>query len=59
MEAPWLLNQAAITNYYNYNYNTTNQFTPAEHRLWPKLVRALRESVSRYSCVLCALKPAL
>jgi hypothetical protein len=30
---------------------TTTHFTLAERRLWPKLVRALRESVSRYFCV--------
>ncbi|KAG1663953.1 hypothetical protein FOA52_001079 [Chlamydomonas sp. UWO 241] len=30
----------------SYIYATTTQLTPAEHRLWPKLVRALRESRS-------------
>jgi hypothetical protein len=27
----------------------TAHFTPAERRLWPQLVRALRKSVSRYA----------
>jgi hypothetical protein len=31
----------------NIVYATAIHFTPAERGLWPKLVRALRESVSR------------
>jgi hypothetical protein len=33
-------------------YAATTYFTRAERRLWPKLVQALRESVSRSVCTL-------